>query len=188
MVGEETIERNQAFFTDGESAMYGSLELLKGTSSPWASTSLFRCVYHMFFQVWNKTVAGKERHLEEKAVMGKVYSFMRHMIYGIQFEHQLNDSMKQFESDLECHKSDLPNSYLPIHRMWYAMKVYRTKGARCFKWNVMDMEKRATSMSESLNSTTKRTCGKSALANSTLELATSKLINHSDYLCERRER
>ena len=188
MVGEETIERNQAFFTDGESAMYGSLELLKGTSSPWATTSLFRCVYHMFFQVWNKTVAGKERHLEEKAVMGKVYSFMRHMIYGIQFEHQLNDSMKQFESDLECHKSHLPNSYLPIHRMWYGMKVYRTKWARCFKRNVMDMEKTATSMSESLNSTTKRTCGKSALANSTLELATSKLINHSDYLCERRER
>ena len=188
LVGKETVLRNQAFFTDGESAMYESLEVLKGTSSPWISTSLFRCVYHIFFQVWNKTIGGKEKDTKEKTVMGKVYTFIEHMIYGVQFEYQLNDSMKQFESDLECYKYDLPNTYLPIHKMWYAMKVYRSKWARCFKQNVMDMEKTATSMSESLNSTTKHTCGRSALANSSLELATSKLINHSDYLCEQRER
>ena len=188
LVGKEVIEDNEFFITDGETAMYETLQNIKETSSPWSSTSLFRCIFHMFLQMWNKNIAGKESDGLEKEVMNRVKTMMEYMIYGIQKEYQLNDFMTIFEDHLKRNKSLLKNSYLHIHKLWFAMKGYRSKWARCFRQKVMDLEKMATSVSESLNASIKRTCGRKELAKNSLHNSSSKLINHSDYLCKRRER
>ena len=167
--------------------MYESLQNLKGTSSPWASTKLFRCTFHFFYQVWNKKLAGKEKDDSEKAVIASVNKWFVHMIYSVQYEYQLDDAMKEFEHKLVENKDLLPNTYLNIHKLWYGMKGYRVKWARCYKRNTRDLEVTATSISESFNASLKQRCGKKKLPSSNFEVATSKVMNHSDYLCDKRE-
>lgn len=187
MAGANVVERNEVFLTDGETAMYESLDNLKGTSSPWASTTLFRCIFHIFYQVWDKTIGGKDRDDSEKSAMKSVKDMIVNMIYSIQHEYQLEEAMHDFEKKLEDNKALLPNTYFCIHSLWYGMKAYRVKWARCYKRNTRDLEVTATSMSESLNSSLKRKCGKNSLPNSIFANATSKVMNHSDYLCDKRE-
>ena len=84
LVGKDVVKRNEVFITDGETAMYETLENLKGTSSPWSSTTLFRCTYHMFTQVWAKTVGGKEKKKVSMAVLNEVKRFFEFMMYNVQ--------------------------------------------------------------------------------------------------------
>ena len=189
VVGRKAIETNEVFITDGERNMYETVQNLADmTTSPWHGTKVFRCVYHLFYQPWQKKVMGRHQTSTEETYCKWAKQYIEYMMYNVQYEYQLIFFMREFEFELVGHAHLLPGTKMGIMYVWNAMKACPTKWARCFKRGVMDVDSRTTSPCESYHSTLKRHVKKEVWASASISKSATLALDHSDAMCKNRNR
>ena len=188
LMKKEDVLLNKVFLTDGEFNMYYAMDLASSVNTYWKNTVTYRCRFHLFYQPWKKKVSGKpKKGSDEETICSWIYNYFEYMMYNVLYEYQLDICIEDFEMNLVKEFKRIPKTHNAIDHLWKSMKACRSKWARCYRSNRMDLELGTTSPSESFNASLKVVTGKKRLAKSNIGSSAKLMIAHSSALLERRE-
>ena len=139
-----------------------------------------RCTFHIFTQEWSKITNFSEN---DRILMKHMKDWICSWIYEIHYPWDLHDSMDKFKRFLETY-SEKP-WYDKVSEVFNRLCRTKSKWAKCYKTQALDLLYTTTSPGEAYNASLKSYGEKAVLSKSSIGKTASVCIEHTKSLSKK---